>query len=122
MTTEVPTGPVPCSGNDDYNLGSSWSPSRGDVELIQNYLVFQPEQSGISWVDHCESLAAGILKSIDAAGKELQPKFGLAHWIYNDAISVHVPCCSQLNEQGQWCGNGPLLPEQIATGDCGDHA
>lgn len=49
---------------------------------------------------------------------------GCADWVWNDDTQTHDPCCSQyLEEEGRPCGNGPLKPEHIETGDCGrDHS
>lgn len=49
---------------------------------------------------------------------------GCADWVWNDDTQTHDPCCSRiLEEEGFPCHSGPLKPEQIEAGDCGeDHS
>lgn len=49
---------------------------------------------------------------------------GKADWVWDSDLETHIPCCSQPKEFSTMprCGNGPLTtPEQIASGDCGEH-
>ncbi len=44
---------------------------------------------------------------------------GMADWIWDDELQMHIPCCSRRHRSWR-CGNGPLTkPEDIASGDCG---
>ena len=47
---------------------------------------------------------------------------GKADWLWTDTLGIHVPCCRRrANSHGGTCHNGPLVGEQIETGDCGEH-
>lgn len=50
---------------------------------------------------------------------------GKADWVYDAEMDMHIPCCSQHKATHLgWlpkCGNGPLVGDQIRTGDCGEH-
>lgn len=50
---------------------------------------------------------------------DLEPLLGKADWMYDKELGVHLPVCSM--ESGHFrCGKGPLPPEKIVTGDCGE--
>ena len=49
------------------------------------------------------------------------PSLGRAHWMWDDELEMHVPVCSRLKARGWYCFKGPLVGEQIAAGDCGEH-
>jgi hypothetical protein len=45
---------------------------------------------------------------------------GKADWQYQPDLDIHMPCCTR--KVGHFrCGNGPLVGEQIGSGDCGEH-
>jgi hypothetical protein len=116
-------GPVAKTGNDPYGLSlGSWKPNRVALESVTEYLLYQPEQGDMDWDDHCAALAGGILCSLAMNGKEVVQVQGKAHWIWNDDLNMHIPCCSVVDSDGVWCGNGPLLDSMIEAGDCGEHS
>lgn len=122
MDDENPvSGPVPREGDDPYGLGSTWFPNRVSMEIVRNYLLNQPEQGDWLWEDHCSGIAGGILHAIALAGRDVIPALGKAHWMWDDEINFHIPCCAIVDDSGSWCGNGPLFDSMIASGDCGEH-
>lgn len=64
---------------------------------------------------------------------EFPKNLGKASWIYDEELNMHVPCCTVLTVKSKWishavveirpqpCGNGPLVGDQIESGDCGEH-
>lgn len=46
---------------------------------------------------------------------------GKADWLWNESLGIHLPCCRVGNGYGGTCGNGPLVGDQIKSGDCGEH-
>lgn len=51
---------------------------------------------------------------------------GKADWLWEEDLQMHIPCCSRTWLDAYLkptvvCRNGPLVGEQIVTGDCGEH-
>lgn len=54
---------------------------------------------------------------------------GRADWLWDEDMEMHIPCCTVIIPAGvgggllpaHRCGNGPLVGEEIAAGDCGEH-
>lgn len=53
---------------------------------------------------------------------DLSKAMGKATWVWEEDLQCHVPCCTYLDPFDQRpCYNGPLVGDQIMTGDCGEH-
>lgn len=104
-----------------FGFDESWLPNRVAHEIIAEYLSRQPDQGSWDWVDHCLGLSAGILYALREQGRCVTYEQGRAHWLWNDELNCHIPCCSQLRSDGTWCCNGPLPDDRVPLGNCGEH-
>lgn len=121
---EIPVAEPPPDAkalDDPYGLSGKWSPNRVALDIIKRYLVEEPERGELPIEVHAEARAAGIMNALRANGRDVTFALGRAHWLWDDVVGVHIPCCSVVLDDGTWCGNGPLPDSRVPDGDCGEH-
>jgi hypothetical protein len=89
-------------------------------------------------MDYARMMAECIIANLEDEPHLVAPILGKADWIYDrdflgddSGLEMYIPCCSRgvyreipgrtVGQALYPCGNGPLVGDQIKSGDCGQH-